>query len=202
MAVRVANEICLFPLPVVLFPWGRTSVQVFEARYLDMVRDCLKADAGIGVILLRSGSEVYRPGQWRLPELAEIGCYGRIVDWNALPQGRLGLILEGQQRFRLLDSRQDAAHLLHGTVEWLQPEIDQALPQAFELLPPLLARLAEHPSIRQLGMVLQPESALRTANQLAKLLPVGLAEKQRLLSLDDPVERLQLIEQLLAVLEA
>jgi hypothetical protein len=202
MTSVTTGDIALFPLRAVLFPHARTTLQVFEARYMDLVKNCLKADGGFGVILIKNGSEVYRPGHWRAPELADIGCYGRIVDWDALPQGRLALVLEGLQKFRLLESRQGPDHLFRGNVEWLAAESDQPLSLAFEQLPALLARLAEHPSIRQLNMVFEPGSALQTANQLAQLLPISLQEKQQLLSMDCPMDRLQQIEDFLAALES
>lgn len=202
MPSPLPNEIALFPLNTVLFPQGRTALEVFEARYMDLVRTSLKADEGFGIVLIREGSEVYQPGSWRPPELEEIGCYGRIVDWDAMPGNRLGLVLEGYHKFRILEASEDSAHLVRGRVEWLAEEADTGLPPTFELLPPLLERLAEHASIRKLGLQTEPRSALCVANQLAQLLPIANAEKQALLELDNPIERLQALEQLLAKLEA
>ena len=48
----------LFPLKTVLFPDGVLPLKVFEARYVDMVRECMKSDAPFGVVLIRSGQEV------------------------------------------------------------------------------------------------------------------------------------------------
>lgn len=202
MSVPATSEIALFPLRMVLFPHARSELQIFEARYMDLVKSSLKADGGFGVVLMQGGSEVYQRGRWRMPELVDIGCFGRIVDWDALPQGRLGVVLEGGDKFRLLESWKDAHHLLHGRVEWLDAEVEQVLPQSFDQLATLLARLAEHPSIQKLNMQMQPHSALHTANQLAQLLPISVQEKQQLLVLDQPLERLQLIEDLLAALES
>lgn len=200
--MTMPDEIALFPLNTVLYPYGRIELQVFEARYMDLVKSCLRADEGFGIVLIKSGSEVFQPGRWRRPELVDIGCYGRIVDWDALPQGRLGLVLEGRQKFRIIDSAEDASHLLRANVEWFDPEPEPGLPMEFELFPPLLERLAAHASVRKLGMEGQPHSASHVANQLAQLLHVGQQEKQQLLALEDPIERLQLLEQLLAMLEA
>jgi Lon protease-like protein len=201
MSPPATSEIILFPLRMVLFPHARSELQIVEARYMDLVKSSLKADGGFGV-LLQGGSEVDQRGRWRMPELVDIGCFGSIVDWDALPQGRLGVVLEGGDKFRLLESWKNEHHLLHGRVEWLHAEAQQALPQNFDQLPALLARLAEHPSIQKLNMQLQPNSALHTANQLAQLLPISLQEKQQLLALDQPLERLQLIDDLLAALES
>jgi hypothetical protein len=202
MSSVVASEIALFPLPTVLFPHARIALQIFEPRYMDLVKSCLRAELGFGVILIASGSEVYQLRQWQRPELVATGCYARIVDWDAMPQGRLGLVLEGQQRFRLLDSVEGSDHLLRGSVDWLDSEHDQPLPQQFEPLQSLLLHLARHPSIQQLHMPWRDDSALYTANQLAQLLPIAPQDKQQLLALDSAIDRLQLIDQLLSHLQA
>lgn len=191
------SEIALFPFKGVLFPGARTVLPIFESRYLDMVKACLKAELGFGIVLLEAGSESYRPGLWRSPEVAELGCYGEIVDWYALPQGRLGLVLEGTRKFRLRESWQTPERLLLGEVEWLDVETDQPLPHIAQELAELLQRLSAHPTVQQLNMPYCPDSALLVANQLAQLLPIDSRQKQQLLGLDNPVQRLELIEELL-----
>jgi hypothetical protein len=198
----VSDEILLFPLRTVLLPHARIALQVFEPRYMDMVKACLQADAGFGIIALQASSEVYQPGRWRVPQPADIGCYGAIVDWNALPHGRLGLVVEGQKKFRLLHNWEGSDRLLHGGVEWLDAECDQSLPAHMSGLPDLLASLSAHPTIQQLNMQVPADSALLTANQLAQLLPVSMEQKLQLLCLESPMARLALIAQFLDELES
>ena len=92
------SEIALFPLSSVLLPAGRLSLQIFEQRYLDLVARCMRESEGFGVVWLQQGSEV-SGGTLDAPNVGEYGTYARIVDWDQLPNGLLGILIEGQQRF-------------------------------------------------------------------------------------------------------
>ena len=79
------QEIPLFPLRSVLFPRGKLSLQIFERRYIDLVSQSLRDGSGFGVILLKDGDEVIKPGGNQ--ELHPVGTYARIVDWDQLDNG-------------------------------------------------------------------------------------------------------------------
>jgi Lon protease-like protein len=79
-------NIPIFPLNAVLFPGGLLPLRVFETRYMDMTRDCLKRDAPFGVCLIREGSEVGAPA---VPE--GIGCLATILEWDMQQQGILNI---------------------------------------------------------------------------------------------------------------
>ncbi len=85
----------LFPLDTVLFPGCFLDLQVFEARYLDMVSQCLKAGYGFGVVHILNGKEVGAAPA----EFSHIGCEALIRDWQQLPNGLLGIRVEGGRRF-------------------------------------------------------------------------------------------------------
>ena len=85
----------LFPLNTVLFPGCFLDLQVFEARYLDMVSQCLKAGHGFGVVHILDGKEVGAAPA----EFSHIGCEALIRDWQQLPSGLLGIRVEGGRRF-------------------------------------------------------------------------------------------------------
>ena len=89
------TSIALFPLNIVLFPDGPLPLRIFETRYVDMVRRCLREDHGFGVVLIREGNEV-GPA-----ETYDVGTIAKITDFNQLPDGLLGLSCVGQQRFRI-----------------------------------------------------------------------------------------------------
>ncbi|MBL4827474.1 MAG: LON peptidase substrate-binding domain-containing protein [Spongiibacteraceae bacterium] len=97
----------LFPLSAVLLPHGRMPLQIFEPRYLDLVSECLKTDTGFGVVWLSQGSEVLtKPTQNSVNgTYANIGTYAKIVDWDKLSNGLLGITVEGEKKFRLLSSQ-------------------------------------------------------------------------------------------------
>ena len=90
------NSIALFPLNIVLFPDGPLPLRIFETRYVDMVRRCMREARGFGVVLIREGSEV-GPA-----ETFDVGTMAKIVDFHQLSDGLLGLSCVGGQRFRIL----------------------------------------------------------------------------------------------------
>jgi Lon protease-like protein len=192
-------QLPLFPLGTVLFPHGRLPLRVFEPRYVDLVRDCLKRDAGFGVVWIREGREVVSGGD-TMPRLAQIGTVARIVDWDGLPDGHLGVTIEGGTKFRLLASEQRANFLVVAEVELLPGEPELALPERAHHLPGLMLQLMQHPLIARLQLRPELEDGGRLANQLAQLLPIPEAEKFALLAEMDPRLRLDrltlLLEQL------
>jgi len=187
----------LFPLGTVLFPHGRLPLRVFEPRYLDLVRDCLKRDGQFGVVWIREGSEVVK-GAETMPRLAQIGSFVRIVDWDALPDGRLGVTIEGVAKFRLLSTEQQPNFLIMGTVEPLPEEEPLPLPERARDLQVLMEQLMRHPLIGRLKLQPETEDGGRLANQLAQLLPIPEANKFALLTETDPEVR---VDQLLALLD-
>ena len=191
------ERIPLFPVRTVLFPGARTRLRVFETRYLDMLRSYLRAGSGFGVILLWEGSEVFQPGLWQEPVLADVGCYATIVDWDEFSQEGLGLTVEGRHKFRLLESSSDSSHLVHGRVAWMPAETGAALPSAYAHLGQVLSQLKRHPDVDGLGMRSGELRADQVTAQLAQLLPVSVAERQKLLALENPSDRLDQLAEIL-----
>jgi uncharacterized protein len=183
------TSIALFPLNMVLFPEGSLPLRIFETRYLDMVRRCMREDQGFGVVLIREGREV---GTADI-ETYEVGTMAKITDFHQLPDGLLGLSCVGEGRFRILrHSRQpDGLHL--GSVEWLDSE--PAMP-----VPPRHARLAEllRTVLPQLGEVytdiqMRLDDAAWVGHRLAEILPLPLKDKQTYLEINDPIQRLDVL---------
>lgn len=189
-------RLALFPLRTVLLPAGRLSLQVFEARYLDLVRDCLRNDRSFGITWIRDGEEVMRPGSMA-PVLARVGCEAHIVDWDSLPNGLLGVTVEGGRRFTLQDSRQTEHGLHWGEVSWRDGGRPYHSESAMEGLRKLLSDLMEHPHVKRLGLAAADDPAL-CVYQLAQLLPIDDGARYTLLEEDDPAMRL---DALLGLLE-
>jgi len=189
------SELALFPLHAVLFRGSRLPLQVFEPRYIRLIRQSMTDEEAFGVILIQAGSDV-RMEPSDEPELAEIGSYARVVDFDALPNGLLGITVVGESRFRLLGRSVEDDGLEIGQVEALVDPPPVPVPSRFEPLTRLLERAATHP----LGDAAEPSpiaaDASELAARLADLLPIGLAERQELLELDDAVERLDRLFQL------
>ena len=88
----------LFPLNTVLFPGCNLDLQIFEARYLDMIGRCMKQGVGFGVVCILEGSEV-----GVAPEgFAMVGCEARITDFEQQDNGLLGIRVQGGRRFTVL----------------------------------------------------------------------------------------------------
>ena len=122
MSAAQAGEIPLFPLRTVLFPGGRLPLRIFEQRYLQMAKACLRHEQPFGVCLIREGREVGEPA---LPE--EVGCMARIVEWDMPQFGVLQVVARGERRFRIQSRRVQADGLALASAQLLGEESDAAL---------------------------------------------------------------------------
>jgi Lon protease-like protein len=180
------HEIPLFPLNAVLFPGSTLGLRIFEARYLDMVRECARSARGFGVCLIMQGQEAGEPA---LP--AAVGTLASIVDFDTLPDGLLGISVTGGTRFRVQKSRIRGNGLVIGEVREWPDEPVVPVPVEFSLLPAILERLADQAGLSwRNGPRERYDDASWVGFRLAELLPLGDAERQHLLEVTDPVERL------------
>lgn len=190
------NEIPLFPLPLVLFPGGRLPLQVFETRYLDMVRDCLRDKTGFGIVMIKEGSQSLAHRDEQLPETSHCGTLCRIVDFDQLENGMLSIVVEGQRKFVIRDQFEQADRLMRATVEYLAEEDSVAVPEEREHLTGLLESLMEHEAIQRLGLHCDLAEARQVGARLTELLPCPNDLKQRLLEMKDPLVRLGELDKL------
>lgn len=183
----------LFPLKTVLFPGCVLDLQIFEARYLDMIARCMKQGTGFGVVCILEGSEVGNAPD----DIAPIGCEALIRDFQQQENGLLGIRVEGGRRFGVLSAERQRDQLLVAEVEWLDEIPEQPLEEEDQDLLALLKALAEHPMVAALNMNTEVEGQQSLANQLAYLLPFAEEDKLQLLQVDDPQQRLDGIQVLL-----
>ncbi|MFH6568907.1 MULTISPECIES: LON peptidase substrate-binding domain-containing protein [Pseudomonas] len=183
----------LFPLSTVLFPGCVLDLQIFEARYLDMIARCMKQGTGFGVVCILDGREVGDAPQ----DIARIGCEALIRDFQQQDNGLLGIRVEGGRRFEVLSTELQRDQLLLAEVEWLEEVPEQPLQEEDQDLLALLKALAEHPMVAALNMSTEVAGQQSLANQLAYLLPFAEADKIELLQVDDPQQRLDGIQVLL-----
>ena len=188
----------LFPLQAVLFPGGLLSLKVFEARYLDLVSSCLREKKPFGVVALRQGPEVGRGG----PELSFefVGVVAELLDVDATQAGILQVRCRGGQRFEVKDTRQQPDGLWQANVTLL-PEDEPALPTE-GLLETVRGLANAIGTLKQQGSepFLKPfefEHAGWVSNRWCEILPISLAAKQKLMELQDPLVRLQLVAEFL-----
>lgn len=185
------SAIPLFPLNMVLFPDGILPLRIFETRYVDMVKHCMRESRGFGVVLIRSGNEV-GPAQ-----MHAIGTLARITDFDQLPDGLLGLSCLGHQRFRILERRVQADGLNLGDVEFLPVEPTLAVPQRHAHLARLLEEVLPQLGEIYTDMPMQLDDAAWVGHRLAEILPLPLPNKQMCLELDDPLQRLDVLAPLI-----
>lgn len=190
------NELPLFPLRTVLFPGGLLPLRIFEPRYADMVSRCLREEGSFGVVLIVDGAEVGEVG-----ELAGVGCSARIVDFQQLPDGLLGLMCRGDQRFRVRRRRVAADGLHVGEVEWLPESPDVPLTAEQQSLGRVLRQVVDE--YGELARFLQPdfENAGWVSYRFAELLPLSRELQQSLLETDDGAERLRRLAPLIQITE-
>lgn len=187
------SELPLFPLSSVLFPGGSLGLRIFEPRYLDLIRRCGRSGEGFGICLILEGSEAGAPA---IP--AALGTEAAIVDFAMTDDGLLGITVEGRRRFHVERTRVRADGLIVADVRWL-PETDAArMREEHALLGVLLARILDKAGVEHDGV---GKGRLAEADfvgwRLAEWLPLSPQERQWLLQLDDPHERLQqLVERL------
>jgi Lon protease-like protein len=186
-------DIPLFPLGAVLFPGGVLALKVFEQRYLDMTAACMKDGSQFGVCLIASGQEVGLPAH---PH--SVGTLAHIVSSDMPQLGILMLELRGGRRFRILSQTVEASGLLRAQVELLDEPERQDVPSAQQGLLPLLKKIAG-----DLGPEKMPEphsfdDAAWVGYRLSEVVPVRALAKQKLLELQDPVSRLEILYTYLA----
>jgi uncharacterized protein len=195
-AAQAMSALPLFPLRSVLFPGGLLALKVFEARYLDLVADCLRRQQPFGVVCLLQGDEV-RAGKSAAVRFEQAGVLARLDDVDSEQPGVLRARCTGTRRFRL-----DGAALQQANGLWvgdaaLLPD-DPVQAPGVELQPTVLALANAIAKLKAQGA--EPfhwphrlDDAGWVANRWCEILPITLAAKQKLMELDDPQVRLQLV---------
>jgi len=186
----------LFPLNTVLFPGGLLPLRIFEPRYLDMISYCFRHSSDFGVCLIREGDEV---GQAAFTY--NVGTLAKITDWHRTQDGLLGIWVLGQQRFHILSRKVLKNQLIEAVVGLIPNEPAQTIPTDYHSLVNLLEKI-----IQQIGepygqQPLDFENASWLSQRLAELLPMPFSQRQYLLELSDPIQRLETITQILQELD-
>jgi uncharacterized protein len=185
-------EMPLFPLNTVLFPGGVLPLRIFEPRYVDMVRTCMREGGEFGIALIRDGVEAGGPASTH-----DVGTLAQIVDFDQTKDGLLGITTRGTQRFRIHSTRRQADGLNLAMIEKLPPEPVVMLPDEYGVLARMLIEAL--PQMGDYFKHLQPQydDAAWVSARVAEVMPIPLAIKQQMLELNDGVERLRLLTPLL-----
>ena len=190
------KEVPLFPLPLVLFPGGKLSLQIFEARYLDMVKKCLRDQAGFGIVMVTDGDRILASPDDQLPEISHCGTYCTIVDFDQASNGMLSIVAKGDRKFVIRDQYEQPDRLMMSNVEFLVIEDEVAVPKERHHLSGLLESLMTHEVVQRLGLECDLGQAVEVSARLTELLPCSNRFKQRMLELKDPLVRLGELDKL------
>jgi Lon protease-like protein len=185
----MTEEQFIFPLGTVLFPGGTLPLKIFEQRYIEMTKACLRDNRPFGVCLIRQGHEVGTPA---VPEA--IGCLATIERWD-MQAGLFHLVARGGERFRLLETRVASNGLMSASIERIAPDapagsIDSA---CLEVLKLVIERVGESSFPEPIAL----DDASWVGYRLAEILPFDASVKQKLLEIQDAGERLDQLRELL-----
>ncbi|HRL98455.1 MAG TPA: LON peptidase substrate-binding domain-containing protein [Acidovorax sp.] len=189
----------LFPLGAVLFPAGTLALRVFEVRYLDMVRKCHQAGAPFGVVALTQGREVRQAGAPQ-EQFCDVGTLAVIEQMDTPQPDLITLQCHGSQRFRITRRSLLPHGLWIADVDHLAPDLPIPVPPDLQKAAAALTQVLHTLQQRDPGATtsITPTAAQLddcgwVANRWCELLPVPLELKQRLMELDNPLVRLELV---------
>jgi Lon protease-like protein len=185
-------EIPLFPLRTVLYPAGRLPLKIFEQRYLEMTKNCIRDDSVFGVCLIREGAEVGNPATpWAT------GCTARIQDWDMPHLGMFLLMCQGESVFHVAEQWSAPNGLLWGRVELREPEIEVVLSADQQHLAQLLRKIIDKVGAEHFPAPAALHDANWVAYRLAEVLPMDPEIKQVILEAPRTEDRLAALNEFL-----
>jgi Lon protease-like protein len=193
---REAWTLPLFPLRTVLFPGGMLPLKVFEQRYIEMTKACLRDERPFGVCLITRGDEVAR-GDGATPDIATVGTLARITNVDMPQMGILHLSTEGGTRFEVRYRSTDALGVVVAQVTTIADEPRHPLAETYAPLAKLLQAIAARLGPQHFPAGLQYDDASWVGYRLAELLPLPLSIKQSMLEVNDANVRLAALKQYL-----
>ena len=189
MASPADREIPIFPLNTVLYPGGALPLKVFEQRYIEMTKACLRDSLPFGVCLIREGREV---GAAAVPE--PVGCLATIEHWDMHQLGVFQLVARGTGRFRILETRIAPNHLVSASIEAIAPD---GAAEVDPLCRQVLGALIEKVGAGRFPAPVRLDDAEWVGFRLAEVLPIEARLKQALLEMTDAAARLAKLRGLL-----
>ena len=185
---KLSRELAIFPLTVNVLPGGYLPLQIFEPRYLDMVKKCMTRETGFCVVLLRGSMN--QISSFKLPDHSPIGTYVEIVDFNQLENGLLGITVQGQCRIQILDRRkQEDGLIIADIIEQTEVEESISLEPQYENIWRILKDISKHPEIKKLELEIDFDNSSSVAYNLASLLPLTPLDRQNILEFRSNVDR-------------
>tara|TARA_B100000029_G_scaffold514125_1_gene615771 strand:+ start:43 stop:645 length:603 start_codon:yes stop_codon:yes gene_type:complete len=185
----------IFPLRSIVLPGGLFPLRIFERRYLDMVTQCIKEDKGFCIALVKKeNTDNYTT------DVFEFGSYVKISDWNKLPDGLLGITVEGRKIVKILRSSLDKNGLLNGKINTIDPEKEYLVPQKYRSLSDFYRKIS--PGLKDFISYKQEKysDASWLSYRLTECLPIDLKTKADLIAMNSSLDRLEKINYLMTKL--
>jgi len=183
------NNLPVFPLGLVALPGSIQSLQIFEPRYINMVKECMSNGHGFIIVLQSKLESISDYG------MSKKGTYVEIIDFNNLPNGLLGITVRSENKVNISNICQleDGLHVADAKPE-IDPEVDdQAILAEYPEISNILTQLMKHPRISDLQIKVDFSSADSVAYNLAGLIPLSSFEKQNLLEAFDASQRMGIL---------
>ena len=183
-----ASSLPVFPLGIVSLPGTIQNLQIFEPRYVTMVKECMKNNKGFVMVYQKNESN-------KDFEISKKGSYVEIIDFNSLPNGLLGITVKCMNKVLIGNLVQLEDGLNIGEIEAVtDPEVDdQALLAEFPEILNILSQIIKHPSISEMPINIDFNSADSVAYHLAGLIPIPSKSKQNLLEAFDASQRFAIL---------
>lgn len=195
-------HIPLFPLGATLYPEGVIALKIFEVRYLDMTKTCLREASRFGVVTLDHGSEVRVAGQD--VDFHETGTLATIIHFDAVQPNLFMIRAQGGRRFRTLQRELASNGLWWAQVEMISPDEEIEIPSELQPTANALRKIIENINQQEIPEDQQPflkpyhlNDCAWVANRCAELLDLTAAQKQHLLTMENPRLRLDMIQDIL-----
>lgn len=197
-----ASWIPLFPLGTTLFPGGVIALKIFEARYLDMMKRCLRENSPFGVVSILDDKPIDSDAS-ALANFSKIGTLAKLEELDPIQPALYMTKSYGTQRFHVLNVKQESDGLWVGQIELIDADPEIPLPKEHEKVAALL---------REIISIIKSEDLLGddafkipenlddcgwVSNRLAELLPLPPAQKNHLLAQSNPRIRLDLISEII-----
>ena len=179
------KNIPIFPLSSITFPGGYMPLRIFETRYIDMVKDCVKNNTGFGISLSKPNNIDYY----------DVGTYCKISDWEQMDDGLLGITIRGKYRYRITNSGVQSDGLIRADIEHMDEPSFVDVPK--ELMPYsdfLKNILEQYPKFYHDEAPKYFTESGWVGSRLAEILPMPLDEKQVILEIEDYLVRLYRIK--------
>ena len=184
------NKLPVFPLGLVVLPGTIQTLQIFEPRYLSMVKDCMNSESGFVITLSNDNIS----GESFMSQ----GTFVDIIDFNQLPNGLLGITVKGREKVSIKSIEQVESGLHYASISPIAEPVvdDQAVLAKFPDLINVLSQLKEHPQVKLLPLEIDMLSAESVSYQLAGLIPITPMQKQTLLEAFDSKQRMNILAKL------